>query len=54
MKVTVLGCGGSGGVPLADGNWGLCKPDNPSNRQRTVKNGKQSLNETFMPRHLSA
>jgi phosphoribosyl 1,2-cyclic phosphate phosphodiesterase len=36
MKVTVLGCGGSGGVPLADGNWGLCKPGNPKNRRRRV------------------
>ncbi|HLW27152.1 MAG TPA: MBL fold metallo-hydrolase [Kiloniellales bacterium] len=38
MKVTILGCGGSGGVPLADGtpggNWGLCDPANPRNRRR--------------------
>ena len=40
MKVTVLGCGGSGGVPFADGtpggNWGVCDPDNPRNRRRRV------------------
>ena len=40
MKITVLGCGGSGGVPLADGtpggNWGVCNPDNPRNRRRRV------------------
>jgi len=40
MKITVLGCGGSGGVPLADGtpggNWGVCDPDNPRNRRRRV------------------
>jgi len=40
MKVTVLGCGGSGGVPLADGtpggNWGRCDPANPRNRRRRV------------------
>lgn len=40
MKITVLGCGGSGGVPLADGtpggNWGACDPSNPRNRRRRV------------------
>ena len=40
MKVTILGCGGSGGVPLADGtsggNWGACDPSNPRNRRRRV------------------
>src|SRR5690349_16010479 len=36
MKVTVLGCGGSGGVPLIGDNWGACNPDNPKNRRRRV------------------
>jgi phosphoribosyl 1,2-cyclic phosphate phosphodiesterase len=40
MKITVLGCGGSGGVPFADGtaggNWGDCDPANPRNRRRRV------------------
>jgi phosphoribosyl 1,2-cyclic phosphate phosphodiesterase len=40
MKVTILGCGGSGGVPLADGtpggNWGACDPSNPRNRRSRV------------------
>src|SRR3954470_24848887 len=36
MKVTVLGCGGSGGVPLIGGNWGACNPANPKNRRRRV------------------
>lgn len=40
MKITVLGCGGSGGVPFADGtpggNWGACDPGNPRNRRRRV------------------
>lgn len=31
MKITVLGCGPSGGVPLINGNWGDCDPDNPKN-----------------------
>lgn len=36
MKVTVLGCGGSGGVPLINGSWGRCNPLNPKNRRRRV------------------
>jgi phosphoribosyl 1,2-cyclic phosphate phosphodiesterase len=36
MRVIVLGCGGSGGVPLANGNWGKCNPDNPRTRRRRV------------------
>lgn len=34
LRVTVLGCGASGGVPRADGDWGVCDPANPKN-QRT-------------------
>ena len=33
MKATILGCGGSNGVPLIGGNWGLCDPRNPRNRR---------------------
>ena len=41
MRITILGCGGSGGVPLlggADGrgHWGACDPANPRNRRRRV------------------
>lgn len=36
MKVTILGCGGSGGVPLINGHWGRCDPNNPKNRRRRV------------------
>jgi phosphoribosyl 1,2-cyclic phosphate phosphodiesterase len=36
MKVTILGCGGSGGVPLITGDWGHCNPNNPKNRRRRV------------------
>ena len=31
LDVTILGCGSSGGVPRADGNWGACDPANPRN-----------------------
>lgn len=36
MKVTVLGCGTSGGVPRIDGHWGDCDPNEPRNRRRRV------------------
>jgi len=34
LKITVLGCGASGGVPLIGNNWGDCDPDEPRNRRR--------------------
>ena len=33
MKLTVLGCGGSGGVPTIGDKWGACDPKNPKNRR---------------------
>lgn len=36
MKITLLGCGGSGGVPLVGGKWGDCDPAEPRNRRRRV------------------
>lgn len=33
MKITMLGCGGSGGVPLIGNEWGACDPSNPKNRR---------------------
>ena len=38
MKVTILGCGGSDGVPMIGGrdgrgDWGVCDPQNPRNRR---------------------
>lgn len=32
----MLGCGGSGGVPLVGGVWGRCDPAEPRNRRRRV------------------
>lgn len=31
LEFTLLGCGSSGGVPRADGDWGACDPKNPKN-----------------------
>lgn len=34
MKLTILGCGTSGGVPKMPEYWGACDPGNPKNRRR--------------------
>ncbi len=33
MKVTILGCGSSLGVPALKYGWGICDPKNPKNRR---------------------
>ena len=33
MKITILGCGSSGGVPRIGGHWGACDPSEPKNRR---------------------
>lgn len=33
MRVTILGCGGAGGVPMISHGWGKCDPANPRNRR---------------------
>jgi phosphoribosyl 1,2-cyclic phosphate phosphodiesterase len=34
LRVTILGCGSSGGVPRPALGWGVCDPANPKNRRR--------------------
>jgi phosphoribosyl 1,2-cyclic phosphate phosphodiesterase len=34
LKLKILGCGSSGGVPRIGGEWGACDPLNPRNRRR--------------------
>lgn len=34
LRITILGCGASTGVPQVDGDWGACNPSNPKNRRR--------------------
>jgi phosphoribosyl 1,2-cyclic phosphate phosphodiesterase len=34
MKITILGCGAAGGVPMVSIGWGQCDPTNPRNRRR--------------------
>lgn len=33
LRLTILGCGSSGGVPRIGGLWGECDPSNPRNRR---------------------
>jgi phosphoribosyl 1,2-cyclic phosphate phosphodiesterase len=33
LEYVILGCGSSGGVPRADGAWGVCDPSNPKNQR---------------------
>ena len=52
MKITILGSGSSGGVPLIGNYWGECDPNNPKNfRSRvsvlvTLENKKNILIDT--------
>ncbi|NTU77572.1 MAG: MBL fold metallo-hydrolase [Alphaproteobacteria bacterium] len=47
MKITILGCGSAGGVPLIGGEWGACDPSNPRNRRLRpsvlVEEGREAL-----------
>jgi len=36
VRITILGCGSSGGVPLIGNNWGVCDPRDPRNRRMRV------------------
>lgn len=33
IEITILGCGGSGGTPLACGHWGCCDPNETRNNR---------------------
>ena len=33
LRITILGCGASPGVPRLDGDWGACDPAEPRNRR---------------------
>ncbi len=51
LEFTIMGCGSSGGVPRADGDWGACDPANPKNRRRRCsllvrRKGEGAENET--------
>ena len=55
LEFTILGCGSSGGVPRADGDWGVCDPKEPKNRRsrcsllvRRKSEGKQQEETTIL------
>lgn len=48
MKITVLGCGASTGVPLITGDWGMCNPQNPKNRRRRSSILVQGPSQTIL------
>ena len=48
LKVTVLGSGASGGVPLIGNNWGVCDPAEPRNRRRRCSMLIQSAKTTIL------
>ncbi len=48
MRVTILGCGTSGGVPRIDNFWGVCDPAEPRNRRRRSSILVQSATTTLI------
>ena len=51
LEFTILGSGSSGGVPRANGDWGVCDPENPKNRRTRCsllvrRKGDGAVNET--------
>jgi phosphoribosyl 1,2-cyclic phosphate phosphodiesterase len=48
MRVTILGCGASGGVPLITGEWGACDPTNPKNRRRRASIAVETNQTTLL------
>lgn len=48
MRVTVLGCGASTGVPAIGPNWGRCNPADPRNRRRRVSALVETRNLTIL------
>lgn len=48
MKVTILGCGPSGGVPMIGDDWGICDRSNPRNRRRRASIAVQDRGATLL------
>lgn len=48
MRIKILGCGASGGVPLITGKWGDCDPQNPKNRRRRASIAVEKKNTTLL------
>ena len=48
MKLTILGCGTSSGVPRIGGDWGACDPEDPHNRRTRASILVQSETTTIL------
>lgn len=48
MRVTILGCGPSWGVPKIGGDWGQCDPTNARNRRRRAGIAVQEAGSTVL------
>jgi phosphoribosyl 1,2-cyclic phosphate phosphodiesterase len=48
IEIIVLGCGGSGGVPLVTGHWGACDPLEPKNRRTRPSIAIKSYDKTIV------
>lgn len=48
IKVTILGCGNSAGVPSIGNYWGNCDPDEPKNRRTRPSIAVQSAKTTLV------
>lgn len=49
LRVTVLGCGSSGGVPRIGGDWGACNPGNSRNARRRCSLLVERLSDGQLP-----
>lgn len=52
LKVTILGCGSSGGVPRVAQGWGKCDPAEPRNRRRRCSILVERISESGSTRVL--
>jgi phosphoribosyl 1,2-cyclic phosphate phosphodiesterase len=48
LKLTILGCGNSDGVPAISNYWGKCDPHEPKNRRTRASLAVQSENATLL------
>jgi len=50
LRLTILGCGSSPGVPRPTGDWGSCDPANPKNRRKRAAALVERISETGITR----
>ena len=53
MKVTILGCGPSQGVPVIGQIWGDCDPSNSKNRRSRPSIVVQDGDQEYPRRHVT-